>query len=121
MTKKRSTKWRIFDAAIQYLQQRKLLKESYGRDATGWLLDRDDLYNNRSHVVCCCALGAVYGGGGSIRAPFDVVESCDLELDALVRKKTRGQCENAGDYNDRSWVSKGDIIKLLTEARDVQM
>ena len=116
--KKHSIEWKIFNAAIKFLQERKLAKNVFGRDKTGQEVDEDQIWKNPKLVVCACALGAVYGGAGIIQASMHEVQYCKRDLEELVQRKTKNPYASVVRYSDRYWIRKGDIIQLLSEARD---
>lgn len=79
-----SIKWRIFNAAIEFLETRKLAKDVYGCDADGNVLEWDAIYRNPEKIVCACAGGALWGGAGSIGAAKDDADACHDDLTELV-------------------------------------
>src|SRR3989344_6986001 len=110
--------WRIFDAAVTYLQSRRLVKDDYGKDVCERKFNARDMYRCWDSAAFAGAVGSLYAGAGVVGASFYDVEPCVSALNALVARLTRGKCAVIGDYTDRQWVQRRHVIKLLLAARD---
>jgi len=116
--KTRPTARRIFDAAASYLQDRRLIKDGYGKNACEQRLSARDMYHCFEQAEGAGAVGALYAGAGIIGANYHDVSLCVDVLNKFVTKRTRGKCNYIGTYTDRPWVQRGHVIKLLFAARD---
>ena len=116
--KTQPTARRIFDAAASYLQDRRLIKDGYGKNVCERKFNARDMYHCFEQVDGTGAVGALYAGAGIIRAGYHEVDSCVEVLNKLVTQRTRGKCNYIGDYTDRSWVQKRHVLQLLRAARD---